>query len=126
MPVYREPWRDLDVRVARSIEAGMAAPAPLQQTSYGCAISAPACSRLTQTDRGAPWLTNKSDAGKGGAAPKTDAQDESEDRAQMAQAEGPSAGGRDLVAELEALCALTGGDLDAVRRASQDRCRLHS
>ena len=29
MPVYRDPWRGLETKVARSIEAGMGAPLPL-------------------------------------------------------------------------------------------------
>jgi hypothetical protein len=32
MPVYRDPWRNLDVRVARSIESGMERPLALSQT----------------------------------------------------------------------------------------------
>jgi hypothetical protein len=32
MPVHREPWRNLETRVARSIESGMAAPLPLSET----------------------------------------------------------------------------------------------
>ena len=32
MPVYADPWRNLETRVARSIEAGMAAPLPLSET----------------------------------------------------------------------------------------------
>jgi hypothetical protein len=32
MPVYRDPWRNLDARVARSIESGMERPLPLSET----------------------------------------------------------------------------------------------
>ena len=32
MPAYADPWRNLETRVARSIEAGMAAPLPLSET----------------------------------------------------------------------------------------------
>ena len=32
MPVYRDPWRNLEERVARSIEAGMERPLALSET----------------------------------------------------------------------------------------------
>ena len=42
MPAYRDPWRNLEARVARSIESGMGARWPSRRLSVGAAISAPA------------------------------------------------------------------------------------
>ena len=69
----------------------------------------------------------QSDAGKGGAAPKTARKAKAKTaRKSATKPNGSSAGGRDSVAELEAIIALTSGDLDRfVERAKVDVSFVH-
>ena len=68
MPVYRDPWKNLEERVARSVEAGMAAPLPFRGTRPGCAISAPVCGSC---GRARAMVDDLHGAGAAGAAGAT-------------------------------------------------------